>query len=94
MTEEDITRKRFCNKCGVEYEPYIVKKYVPELNGNDYCKTCRDFLKTKVKCNKKEKIKVKIYWSYYSLPGFEPAPNGIGFVRKKEKKKGGMNHEK
>ena len=81
----DLTIKQKCEKCGTEYEPYLVKKYIPELNGNDYCKTCRDFLKTKVKDNRNAKIKVKIHWSHYPLPNFEPSPDGIGYIRKKDK---------
>lgn len=76
--------KLVCEKCGAEYEQYEVSEYISELNGNDYCKTCRDFLKTKVKTNGKKKIKVRIKWSYYALPGFEPAPDGHGYVRKKK----------
>ena len=75
-----------CERCGKNYEDYPVEKYNPELNGNDYCKTCRDFLLTKTEDSKPKKTKVKISWSYYWLPGFEPAPNGIGYVRKKEVK--------
>ena len=75
-----------CEKCGIKYEDYPVKEYIHELNGNNYCKTCRDFLKTKIKDKeKKPRIKVPIRWSYYDLPGFEPAPNGIGYIKTKEK---------
>lgn len=73
-----------CEKCGKNYEDYPVKEYVHELNGNSYCKTCRDFLLTKIKDKDTGKKKVLIRWSYYALPGFEPAPNGIGFVKIKE----------
>jgi hypothetical protein len=72
---------KVCEKCGIKYEDYPVKEYIHELNGNNYCKTCRDFLKTKVKKKIVKKIKVPITWSYYALPGFEPAPNGIGYVK-------------
>ena len=72
-----------CKACDKKFEQYLITEYVPELNGGDYCKGCRDFLKTKFKEDKtKKKRKVKIRWSYYKLPGFEPAPNGIGFIKK------------
>jgi len=38
-----------CYLCETEYEEYIVEKYIPELNGNNYCETCRDFLKARLK---------------------------------------------
>jgi hypothetical protein len=73
---------KVCEKCGIKYDDYLVKEYIPQLNGNDYCKTCRDFLKTKVKKKIYGKItKVPIRWSHYALPGFEKAPNGKGYVK-------------
>ena len=87
----DKTKKLICEKCGIEYEQYEVGKYIPELNGDDYCKICRDFLKTKLKSSKKKITKVPIYLSYYPTPNFEPSPVGHGYVRKK--KRGDHNHK-
>jgi hypothetical protein len=44
-----------CELCGIKYEEYIIEKFIPELNGNTYCKTCRDFLKFKLKKGGKRK---------------------------------------
>jgi hypothetical protein len=45
-----------CELCEKEYEEYFAGKYIPEINGNNYCETCRNFLKSRLK-SKKRRLK-------------------------------------